>query len=175
MIKKSFYILLLLILGFTKVPGQQDVPSEAEEYALKAVFLYNFSRYVEWIPSTMDEEFIIGVVGSSPVTEPLREIAATKTMKGKKIIVRQFNRPEDIRFAHILFISKQAFYPLDVLLSKTSKGTLTVSERNGAAQEGVAFNFILIEHKLKFEANTKAINTAGLKASSELLKLAVIM
>src|ERR1051326_5087862 len=102
MLKRSIYIILFFLLaGFTPV-SEQNASSEAEEYALKAAFLYNFSKYVEWPPSTMDNDFYVGVCGPSPILEPLREIARTKTVKGKKIIIKEYSNPEQIRFCHIL-------------------------------------------------------------------------
>ena len=179
--KKILHIIFVFLLievtsGFSPLVSHfQEVPTEAEEYALKAVFIYNFTKYIEWQPYSMDnDEFVISVLGPSPVIKPLLEIAATKTVKGKKIIIRQFYSPDDIRFTHILFISQKNTSTLYSVLSKVSKGTLTIGERDGAALEGAAFNFVIINNKLKFEANTDAITLAGLKASSELLKLAIL-
>jgi len=58
---------------------------------------------------------------------------------------------------------------------RLGKGILTIGERKGFAREGVALNFVLVNEKLKFEANEKAINKMGLKASSQLLKLAIMV
>jgi hypothetical protein len=60
-------------------------------------------------------------------------------------------------------------------LEKTNKGTLTVSDEPGLAKQGTAFNFVLVHDKLKFEANLKALYLSGLKVSSQLLKLAIII
>jgi hypothetical protein len=65
---------------------------------------------------------------------------------------------------------------LEDILEKTSgKGTLIISEKNGYAVQGAGINFVIIKQKLKFEANVKALNAAGLTASSQLLKLAIII
>jgi len=179
--RKFAHIVFVLLLievtaGFSPVISHfQDVPTEAEEYALKALYIYNFTKYIDWLPSTMDDEFVIGVFGSSPIVKPLIELAGTKTVKGKKIVIRQFYSPSDIRFAHIIFISQKSSYPLSAVLSRVSKGTLTVCEREGAADEGAAINFVIVNNKLKFEANIQSIASAALKASSELLKLAIII
>jgi hypothetical protein len=63
----------------------------------------------------------------------------------------------------------------EILNQTKSKNTLTISEQEGYAKQGTAINFIIVDSKLKFEANTKAIISAGLIASSQLLKLAVIV
>lgn len=144
-----------------------------EEPTLKAAFVYNFTKYIDWDSDTND--FTIGVIGASPVYDALQEIAKSKTVKGKRIIVRRFNKPEEITTCNILFISANIPYALSSILDKTNKGTLTISEANGFAEQGTAFNFIVVHDKLKFEANVKSINAAGLKASSQLLKLAKIV
>jgi YfiR/HmsC-like len=149
---------------------------EAEEYNIKAAFIYKFTNYIDWDSLIPGDEFIIGVIGPSPVIEQLNEIALTKTIKNKKIIVRQFNKPEEISPCHILFISQKTSFSLGDILAKVGgKGTLTISEKKGYAQKGTDINFIEVDNKLKFEANPKGISAAGLKASSQLLKLAIIV
>ncbi|HMC99217.1 MAG TPA: YfiR family protein, partial [Ferruginibacter sp.] len=64
---------------------------------------------------------------------------------------------------------------LQSVLDRAGKGVLTVSEEPGLAKQGTAFNFIVNNDKLKFEANLKAIYAAGLKAGAQLLKLAIIV
>jgi len=169
----SYFFLLLIITGFS---NRRQIQWEAEEYDLKAAFMYNFTRYIEWDASVTDKEFIIGVIGSSPINERLEEIARTKNVNNKKIIIRKFSTPDEISFCHILFISRDASFPLDEILAKEAiKGTLIVSEKSGFAAQGTAINFIRVNNKLKFEANMKVINSAGLKVSSQLLKLAIIV
>ena len=170
MLKRFLFIILLVTLGISYAWCQ----TREEEYNLKAAFVYNFTRYINW-PYTPEDEFIIGIVGESPIYEPLQEIARTKTVNDKKIIITSFNKPEDITACDIIYISKNNNIPLDSILIKTGHGTLTISEENGYAERGTAFNFVLVKDKLRFESNIHALNSAGLKASSQLLKLAIIV
>jgi hypothetical protein len=149
--------------------------TQEREASLKAVFIYNFTRYIDWDTSGAGNDFVIGVIGSSPVTGALMQIAATNMVKNKKISIRVFNKPEEIEFCHILFIPQKLPFPLNSILEKAGKGTLTISEEPGYAKQGTAFNFVIINNKLKFEADLKAIYSAGLKAGSQLLKLAIIV
>ncbi|MES2703301.1 MAG: YfiR family protein [Bacteroidota bacterium] len=148
-------------------------PARDAEYRLKAAFLYNFTQYFEWEEPVKD--VVVGVLGSSPITDPLEQIALAKAGGNKRIIVKHFNTIKDISYCHILFISQNAYVPLDEVLSRASKGTLTVTEKAGCGAQGAGINFIIVNNKLKFESNLKAINAAGLKASSQLLKLAIIV
>lgn len=172
MLKTSLLLFIIPILTGFSGKGQP----ETKEYKLKAAFIYNFTKYVEWDTTFSANEFVIGIFGPSPIWEPLSEIARTKTVNDKTIIIRQFNKPDEIIFSHILFISHDVSFPLNEILAKTSvKGTLIICERTGAAAEGSAINFIIINNNLKFEANPKTISSAGLKAGSQLMKLAVLI
>ncbi|MCW3127457.1 MAG: putative transrane protein [Bacteroidetes bacterium] len=167
----SLFLLLLLSCSFA-TPAQE----EDEEYNLKAAFIYKFTNYIEWGAPSSDHEFVIGIVGSSPISKQLIEIAKTKTVKNKKIVIRQFNKLEDIGPCQILFIPQKTPIRLDDILAKTAgKGTLIISEKAGYAKKGTGINFIEVDNNLKFEANAKGISAAGLKASSQLLKLAIIV
>jgi hypothetical protein len=165
----------VLVLAICSIGGSSAVAQRSDaESDLKAAFIYNFTKYIEWDESEPNE-FSIGVIGSSPTYLSLLEIAKKKTANEKKIVVRHFNKPEEIINCDILFISANSTNQLPAILGKINKGTLTISEEDGAAEQGTAFNFVLVNDKLKFEANVKAINAAGLKASSQLLKLAKIV
>ena len=173
--KKSCRVILLLLCFCVGSSFRQD--KESSEYKLKAVFIYNFTLYVDWDPSIKSDEFVIGVLGNSPIDEPLEEIARTKTCNGKKITIRHYNSADELSqsFCHILFIPRNSSASLDAVLSKVPKGTMTVSEKPGCAARGTAMNFVIVDNKLRFESNPKAITSAGLKASSQLLKLAIIV
>jgi len=166
---------ILWLLCFFIFSSFQPDNETDKEYKLKAVFIYNFTMYVEWDPSAMSQEFVIGIIGSSSIDGPLEEIARAKTCNGKKIVIRHISPKGDIPACNILFIPRDADVSLSIVLPKVPKGTLTISEKNGYAANGTAINFVIVDNKLKFEANPKAISSAGLKASSQLLKLAIIV
>ena len=163
--------MLLLTLGQSFAWCQ----SEVEEYNLKAAFVYNFTRYINWGPFAPENEFVIGIVGQSPIYEPLQEIAKTKTINDKKILIKTFNTPHDITSCNIIYISRNSPFPLDTILAKINSGILTISEEKDYARLGTAFNFVLVKDKLRFESNIRALNSTGLKVSSQLLKLAIIV
>jgi hypothetical protein len=163
----SLAIVLAPLMAF------QPAADKNSEYQLKAAFLYNFIQYIEWGGAGGGGEgYVIGILGDSPIDDPLTEISKNGN---KKITVKHFRSPGDITYCHILFISKNAPYGADAILSKVGRGTLTVGEKDGLARQGIAINFVIVDNKLKFESNLKAISDAGLKASSQLLKLAIIV
>jgi hypothetical protein len=166
---------LLFTLLFYFFAGVAPAQTRQQEANLKAAFIYNFTTYIDWDINNDENNFIIGVIGSSPIISSLDEIAKTNTVNNKKIVIKIFNKPEDIKFCHILFIAENNSYSLQSILDKVGKGTLTISEETGFAKQGTAFNFVILDNKLKFEANLKSIYQAGLKAGSQLLKLAKIV
>ncbi len=166
---------VLLILFFCGWSNWGFAQSTEEESNLKAVFIYNFTRYVEWPATAPADNFVIGILGKSVIDEAMEEVAAANTVNNKKIIVKHFSRPEDINSCQVLFIPAGTPYSMKAILSGIGKGVLTIGEKNGAAKEGTAFNFVLIKNRLKFEANLAAIDAEELKVSSQLLKLAIII
>ncbi|MEO7802508.1 MAG: YfiR family protein [Ginsengibacter sp.] len=168
---KRVLLLLIFVIGRVIAVTAQNPKPEAD---LKAAFIYNFTKYIEWA-TPLEEDFTIGVIGTSPIYESLMHIAMLKKVNDKPIVVKHFDNPEDIEYCNILFVARNSGYTPITILDKVQRGMLTISEESGFAAQGIAFNFFITNEKLKFEVNTKSINAAGLKASSQLLKLATII
>jgi hypothetical protein len=166
------FLLVALAGSIAGTAGAQNAQQEAN---LKAAFIYNFTKYIDWGTYDRDSMFVIGIAGDSPIIESLHAIAATSRINNKKIIVKSINSSREIPDCDIVFISKKCRMPLNYILGKTRPGQLTISEQPGFAEAGTAFNFVLVNNRLKFEANLKAISSAGLKAGSQLLKLAILV
>lgn len=168
MLKSLLLLILVIFSGEVRVTAQDSKP----EADLKAAFIYNFTKYIEW-NTPVSDNFIIGVLGPSPIYESLMDIAMLKKVNDKLIVVKHFYNPDDITYCNILFVAKNAASTPTDILDRVARGTLTISEETGFAAQGIAFNFVVNNEKLKFEVNTKSLNAAGLKASSQLLKLAI--
>ncbi|MGN6341374.1 MAG: YfiR family protein [Ginsengibacter sp.] len=165
--------ILLLFTGF--VYGTVMAQLSEQEANLKAAFIYNFTKYIDWGNYNDRNEFVIDVLGDTIIANSLEQIAKEKTINDKPIVVHVLENPSQAVGCDILFISKNCRFTLDKILPLVGKGVLTISEQPGYAWHGTAFNFIIVNNKLKFEANLKAISSAGLKAGSQLLKLAKII
>jgi hypothetical protein len=165
--------ILLLFTGF--VYGTLMAQVSEQEANLKAAFIYNFTKYIDWGNYNDRNEFVIDVLGDTTIANSLEQIAKEETINNKPIVVHVLENPSQAVDCDILFISKNCHFTLDKILPLVRKGVLTVSEQPGYARQGTAFNFIIVNNKLKFEANLKAISSAGLKAGSQLLKLARII
>jgi hypothetical protein len=171
-----------LVLSTALVRAQPQPASPAAsptEYQVKAAFLYNFARFVEWPTEARHEPgapFVIAILGRDPFGAVLDETVAGKTVAGRPIEVRRAASVDDARDAQIVFISPSERPNTGAILKALERpGVLTVGDPDGFAQRGGAINFTLQARKVRFEINPAAAEQAGLKMSSQLLKLATLV
>jgi hypothetical protein len=169
-LKRFIFLLFICCLSGTVVAQGSE-----KEANLKAAFIYNFTKYIDWGIYNDRNAFVIDILGDAPIANSLEQIAKDNTVNGKPIVVHILENLREVTDCDILFISRNCGFTLDKILPAIGKGVLTISEKPGYAEQGTAFNFIIIKNRLKFEANLKAISSAGLKAGSQLLKLAKIV
>ncbi len=148
----------------------------APEYQIKAAFLYNFAKFVEWPAGSFADStapFVVGVLGNDPFGPALEKAFQGKTVNGRPLEVRRLERDGSIRGCHILFVEALEKQGLGLLLvAPRNPGTLVVGETEGFLQRGGAVNFLTQDHKVRFEINLAAAEEAQLRLSSKLLSLA---
>lgn len=157
-------------------PGLVQEEGSTYEYDVKAVFLYNFTRYVEWPEALQPEGLTIVVLGESAIVPPLREIARKGAVGKAPIVVRQCFDVGQIGRPRILFIARSAV-PLIAQVLEEIRGTdiLTVGESEGLAARGVAINFVERNGTIRFEMSERTLRQTGIQVSSQLLKLAILV
>ncbi len=159
-------------------PGAARAQS-LSEYEVKAAFLYNFTKFVEWPPSAFAEgngELRICVLGEDPFGRSLNAaVGVGEEVEGHKLVVW---RPDTLAHAagcQILFVSRSERERLPQILAPLkSSPVLTVGDTKGFLDQGGIVNFILEGSKVHFEINPAAADQAKLKISSKLLRLARI-
>jgi len=164
-----------VLTAFSVFPVRCAAQDPNLETNLKAAFLYNFTKYIDWPADPGGSEFVIGIIGPSDIEDPLQEIARTGTVGNKKIVVRRFDKLEQLVPCQVLFISRRCKIDLAAIMARVNRNELTIGEVAGAARRGVMFNFVLPGDKLRFEVNLKSLSASGLKVSSQLLKLAIVV
>jgi hypothetical protein len=168
-----FVFALCLLFSVTKKASADSAPSE---YQVKAAFLYNFGRFVNWPTGTFAEAnspFIIGVVGRDPFGASLDKAVSGKTMTGHPIVIRRFRRVSDIEQCHVLFISDSERERLAKVLDRAEgRAILTVSEIDGFTARGGMINFVIESKKVRFDINAVAAQRVRLRISAKLLQLA---
>jgi hypothetical protein len=160
-------LIFLFILSVFSVSAQVN-------YKIHSLFVYKFTQYIEW-PSK-EGDFIIGVVGNSPILAELEAIAATKKVDTRTIVVKKLAASADLSACQMVFISEGQSSNLGSITTKLAgKPTLIVSETSGGAKKGAGINFVIIDDKMKFELNKAAVEKQGLKVSGDLTKLAIVV
>ena len=170
---RLFVLSLLLLRVGTLVDAQED--SQPTEYQIKAAFIFNFAKFVEWPAAAFakaSSPIVVGVLGENPFQDALEKTIKNKTVDEHPVIIMQFRAATDATNCHILFISSSEKARLPQIL-KQLKGSsvLTVGEMPGFTEAGGMINFFLEGTKMRFHINNDAANGAGLKISSKLLKL----
>jgi hypothetical protein len=152
-----------------------DGPSE---YAVKAAFIYNFAKFVEWPTesSVQDSPFVIGILGQDPFGGALDEIVSGKTVRDKRITVKRFTKIEDAMSSSILFISNSEKENMGQIIKRLDGApVLTVSDLERFAEHGGMVELMIDQNRVRFAINVAAAEQARLKPSSQLLKLAKIV
>ncbi len=157
-----------------------NLSSQISEYTVKAVYLERFTRFMQWPAHIAMEDttrdFILGVIGENPFENKLEEIYSEQKIKNRKVKIVYYQTVSQIDQCHLLFITRTDNDKLFKILAYCSdKPILTVSDTGGFAGYGVHVNFFIVDNKIKFEINEKALLKAGLKCSYLLLKSARII
>jgi len=173
--------ILIIITAGVSVGTMLDTSAETKpspEYLIKAAFLFNFTKFVEWPAESFKNDlspFNLCILGADPFG-PALDTIKDKTVKGRQLKIRRVNKVNDMEGCHILFISASEKENLKHILNfARNSNILTVSEIEGFAQLGGIINFIIIDKKVQFEINPDAAQHSKLKISSQLLKLAKIV
>lgn len=163
-------MLLIFILG-SSFNQQIVIDTNAK---LKAVFIYNFTKYIEWPKKYQEGYFVLGVLGETPLFSELTKMAQTKKIGNQSILVKKYTSVSEIENCHILYVSDKKSNLLNEITEKTKiSSTLIVTEEEGLVDKGAAINFVVRGNKQKFELNKKNIEKQKLKVSSSLESLAI--
>jgi hypothetical protein len=167
---------LLMALALVGSVSAQTRIARAQD--LKAVFIFNFTQFVEWPATAFADEkspFVIGIVGEDPFGNTLDQLVANEAVHNHKIIIHRYRDPEDISTCHLLYISPSAAARGEHLVqSIKDKSTLTVGETESFMTHGGMIRFVITQNRLRLVINSKAAEAAQLVISSKLLRLADI-
>jgi len=149
------------------------------EYQVKALFLMNFTKYVEWPATafaTNNTPFTIGVYGENNFGDNLRNAVAGKKVGSRSIVIRQVDGTNDMAQCQILFISgSEKKNTGDILDMLKVSPVLTVGETEQFTGQGGIINFVKKDGKVRLEINLQAAQQANLQISSKLLSVADVV
>lgn len=155
-------------------------PSQAEEaasveYKIKAAYMLNFAKFVEWPPQafpTSNTPVTVCVLGKDPFGSDLEKTIGDKSIEGRPLRIKRIEENETVEGCHVLFISSSERKRLPQLFqSLKDSSVLTIGETDQFTQSGGMINFIKQENTIRFEINAEAAERAGLKISSKLLQI----
>lgn len=172
-------IVCTLIIGCFAA-GISAPPAAAQSQdQIKAAFLFNFARYVEWPASAFssaDSAVRICLIGSKTFSEVVSSTVSGKSVGDRSVVVDTPAGLESASGCHILYVGEDMDTAAsDVAASVDGANVFTVSDRRGFAANGGIANFIRADNKIRFEINPGAAKSAGLKISSRLLRLAKVV
>ena len=150
-------------------------PAVFNEYQVKAAFLFNFAKFVDW-PAQKSAEgspIVLGILGESPFGTHLDGVVKDRRINGREIRVRRFDTLDAARAAHVLFVPKSAGKRAsDVAAALAGAGVLTVGEPSTLSEAGGIITFDVDGDRLTFSIDMDEADRAGVRISAQLQKLA---
>jgi hypothetical protein len=151
-------------------PGPTPV---ASEYEVKAAFLYNFAKFVEWPSAKAGDSFVVAVIGADPFGDVLERTVSGKAVQGRKLATRRVTRPEELDGADIVFVSSSEGARLPQVLKRLEGlPILTVGDMDNFVGRGGMVGFRVHDDNVRFDIDLDQVGKSGLKMSSQLLRIA---
>ena len=172
--------LLLLTSAPSAAPAASRLKTAlAQEYDLKAAFLFNFAQFVEWPAEAFASTatpITIGILGEDPFGKSLDEIVANEVVHDRRLVVRRFRSADQIDACHILFVTAAESKRMDHIFSRLgSRSILTVGDADDFTARGGIVGFKTAKSRLRIRINTEVARAAKLSISSMLLRQAEIV
>lgn len=166
-------LMVFLILNHSL--GQSKATTE---YQLKAAFIYNFTRFIDWPPdafNSADAPFIIGILGKDPLGTYLDDLVKDEKLDNHTITVQRFSDLKEINQCNILFIPAEEATKINKQIpSINRRGILTVSDISDFSKWGGVIRFFKEENKLRLQINLTEAKAGQLTISSKLLSISSI-
>jgi hypothetical protein len=166
------------LLAVAAPPASSPV-TKAPEYALKAAYLFNFIQFIEWPSNDLaagNAPIVIALLGEDPFGGALDQVVKDKTVHGRRFEIKRIKNPGELRDGNVLFVcgSESKRIP-EILGALRKRGILTVSDIERFAEQGGMINFFMETNRVRFKINPDAAEGAGIRISSQLLKLGMIV
>ncbi len=153
--------------------------SQDFNYKLLSLFVYNFGKNIEWPNTHKSGEFVIGVYGDTPLYQEIVKTTNLKSKGAQPIVIKKIESMEMLKDCHIIFVSKKESAKFKLIVeSVRTQPVVIVTEQTGYARKGSCINIFLDEdddNKTKYEINKTVVEAKGLKVSSDLLSLGVVV
>ena len=158
------------IMAFQQSPKMKNTDTNA---ILKASYIYNFAKMIDWPQAEKTGNFIIGVYGNSSVYKELIKKYAAKNIGNQHIEIKKLSNTPTVGKIHLLYITKEKSADISKLMENAKEeAVLVVTESKGALEKGSIINFVIVNNSLKFELNIGQASEHELTVGSRLKDLA---
>jgi len=148
----------------------------SQTHKFQSVFIYSFTRYIQWPDAYNTGDFEILVLGDSPILDELKVMAQAKKVGDRVIKITKIASVAEIRKCNIVYVPANKANQIDNVLAKVNtQSILVVTEEPGLGAKGSNINFIVKDGKLAFELNQAAMTKQSFKVSNELSRLAIMI
>jgi hypothetical protein len=169
-ISRNALLAAALFFG-ARLPAQ----APADEAQIKAIFVYNFLKFVEWPAAAFRESadtFVVAIIGKGSTAEATERFLAQKRIGDRAVAVRRLKWDQPLAGVHAAFVTEgDATKRNFVLESAATAGVLSIGEGEKFASEGGMIGLLIENRKVRFDIDTGAAQSAGLRVSSKLLAL----
>jgi hypothetical protein len=177
--RRSAALLMAALLSAACAQVDWAQPDPPGEYQLKAAFLFNFAKFVDWPPASFaspQSPFVVCILGPAPFGRAVDDVFRDKTVDNRPVVIERFKSIGQARQCHIVFVSQsEGFHLADIILHLRGECVLLVGESDGFAEAGGVIQFVIEDNRVHFLINPDAAGRAGLKISSQLLSLARVV
>jgi hypothetical protein len=150
--------------------GYSQVTSVSQAQSL---FIYNFSRLIQWPAGSQSGDFVIGVIGDDELYKSLITYISNKKVGSQSISIKKFDSPENVTRCHIVFVGKGGVSSFDDLIGRLrGSNSLIITEKKGMINMGSAIDFFMDQDKLKFVINPTNAEKYDLTVSKSLEDMA---
>jgi hypothetical protein len=174
--RQSAALVLAALLSSAWPPLDRAQANPPSEYQLKAAFLFNFAKFVEWPAASFSDPrspFVICILGADPFGHAMDDALLGKMIGERGVAIERSKELADARHCQMVFVSSsEKSRVAEILDGLKGTSTLVVGETEGFAAAGGMIQFVLEDNRVRFLINTDATDRAGLKVSSKLLSLA---
>jgi hypothetical protein len=177
--RQPFALILATLFWFAGAPWDWAQAEPSGEYQLKAAFLFNFAKFVDWPPTSFaspQSPFVVCILGPDPFGHAIDEVLKGKTIANRSVVIERLKSVAQVRQCHMVFVSQsESFHLADIVQALHGSSVLLVGEADGFAEAGGTIQFALEDNHVRFLINPDAAARAGLKVSSKLLSLARVV
>lgn len=177
--RQSTALVLAAVLSSACAPVDRAQAEPPGEYQLKAAFLFNFAKFIDWPAtnfSSPQSPFIICILGTDPFGHAMDDVLRDKSIDNRPVVISRLKNITEAKQCHMVFVSQSETARLaDIIQELRGARILLVGESDGFAAAGGMIQFTREDNHVRFLINSDAADRAGLKVSSKLLSLARVI